>query len=162
MILVKSLYKYEYIVVLRGDFMGKIVDSSMKYWLDANCSRTTACGILDFYNYPVASEVLFKSFATFGSGLQERLVCGSVIGSLAALNYILSEKGLSPQEISDKSIEFKTAFRKKFGTIHCADLLYPDLKILDPYPDEPKRLEICTKTVEHAVKEVEKIIESIK
>ena len=142
--------------------MGNIVDSSMKYWLDENCSKTTACGILDFYNYPVASEVLFKSFSPFGEGLQERLICGSVIGSLSALSYILSEKGLSPQQIDEKATEFKTAFRKKFGTIQCADLLYPDLKILDPYPTEPKRLEICTKAVEHTVKEVEKIIKSIK
>jgi len=90
------------------------------------------------------------------------LVCGSVIGSLSALSYILSEKGSSPKEIAEKATEFKTAFRKKFGTIHCADLVYPDLKRLDPYPSDPKRLEICTKTVEHAVKEVEKIIKSMK
>ena len=141
--------------------MGNIIDSSKKYWLDENCSQTTASGILDFYNYPVASEVLFKSFSSFNQGLQERLVCGSVIGSMAALNYILSEKGLSRQTIAEKTIEFKTAFRKKFGTIQCADLLYPDLKILDPYPEEPKRLEICTKAVEHALKEIEKIIKNL-
>ena len=70
----KSLNILEHILTLRGDFMNNIVDSSMKYWLDENCSRTTACGILDFYNYPAASEVLFKSFSTFGEGLEERLV----------------------------------------------------------------------------------------
>ena len=134
----------------------------MKYWLEENCARTTACGILYNYDHPKASEVLFKSFSPFNQGLQERLVCLSVIGSLAALSYLLNDKGISPHEITDKATKFKTAFREEFDTIHCADLLYPDLKMLDPYPDEPARLEVCTKAVKHAVKEVEKIIESIK
>ncbi len=141
--------------------MTNIIDSTKIYWFDENCSRTTACGILDFYNYKDASDVLFKSLAPFGEGLGERLVCGSVIGSIAALSYILSEKGLTKKEIGEKTDAFKTAFRKEFGTIRCSELLYPELKVADPYPTDPVRLDICSKTVKKAVLEVQKIIESI-
>jgi len=142
--------------------MKNIIDSTKIYWFDENCSRTTACGILDFNNYKDASDVLFKSLAPFGEGLGERLICGSVIGSIAALSYILSEKGLTEKEISEKAEIFKTAFREEFGTIHCSELLYPDLKFSDPYPKDPVRLDICTKTVEKSVLEVQKLVESIK
>ena len=142
--------------------MTDINDFTKKYWLDNNCAMTTACGILDFYDYKEASKVLFKSFAPFGEGLGERLVCGSVVGSLAALSYILSDKGLTKQVILEKTEVFKTAFREEFGTIRCSELLYPDVKLEDSYPKDPIRLEICTKTVEKAVLEVKKIVDSIK
>ena len=142
--------------------MSEIIDFSKKYWLDENCARTTASGLLDFYDYKDASEVLFKSFAPFGEGLGERLICGSVVGSIAALSYILSEKGLTKHEILEKTEVFKTAFREEFGTIRCSELLYPDVKLKDPYPKDPVRLDICTKAVEKSVLEVQKIVESIK
>ncbi len=141
--------------------MSNILDSSKKYWLDENCARTTSRGILDYFKYPDAGEILFKSFAAFGEGLGERLTCGSVIGSLAALGYILSEKGLSKQEIAEKTEVFKKSFREEFGTIQCLDLLQPYVKKDEPYPSDPVRLDICTKTVEKAISEVERIVESL-
>jgi C_GCAxxG_C_C family probable redox protein len=147
--------------VLRGDNITNIVDSAKIYWFDENCSRTTACGILDFYDYKDASDVLFKSLTPFGEGLGERLICGSVIGSISALSYILSEKGLTKNEIEEQVDSFKTAFREEFGTIRCSELLYPELKLSDRYPKDPVRLDICTKTVEKAVLEVQKIVESL-
>ncbi len=141
--------------------MTDIINTSRKHWLDNNCAMATACGILDFYKYEEASQVLFKSLVSFGEGLGERLVCGSVVGSIAALCYILSDKGLTKKEILEKTEVFKTAFRKEFGTILCSELLYPEIKLNDSYPLDPVRLDICTKTVEKSVLEVQKIIESI-
>jgi len=138
--------------------MSDILDFSKKYWQDENCARTTSRGILEYFKYPEAGEILFKSFVPFGEGLDERLICGAVIGSMSAMSYILSEKGLSKKEIYEKAEDFKTAFRDEFGTIQCSELLYPYLKKHEPYPTDPVRLEICTKTVEKAVLEVERII----
>ncbi|NPD88633.1 MAG: C_GCAxxG_C_C family protein [Asgard group archaeon] len=145
----------------KSDNLNDILDFSKKYWLDENCARTTACGILDYYKYTDASEILFKSFAPFGEGLGERLTCGSVIGSLAALSYILSEKVLSKQEILKKADIFKESFREEFGTIQCSAILQPYLKQNESYPSDPVRLDICTKTIKKAVLEVERIIESL-
>ena len=147
--------------MLKGGKMSKILGYANNYWLDENCARTTASGILDYYKYTDASKILFKSFAAFGEGLGERLTCGSVIGSLAALSYILSEKGLSKQEIAEKTEVFKKSFREEFGTIQCFDLLIPHIKQDEPYPSDPVRLDICTKTVEKAISEVERIVESL-
>ena len=91
----------------------------MKYYLEENCARTITCGILDYCNHPKACEVLFKSFSPFNQGLQERSVCGSVIGSLSALSYLLNDKSISPHEITDKVTKFKTELQKEFDTIHC-------------------------------------------
>ena len=141
--------------------MGKIIDFTRKYWLEENCSRSTACGILDYFDYTTASEILFKSMLPFGEGLGERLTCGSVIGSLAALSYILSEKGLDKKQIVEKTENFKNSFREEFGSIQCSVLLKPYLKNSEPYPDNPVRFDICNKTIEKAVNEVERIVRSL-
>lgn len=141
--------------------MSEILDFVNKYWQDENCAKTSSRGILEYFNYHEAGEILFKAFVPFGEGLDERLICGAVVGSVAALSYILSEKSLTKQEIYEKTEDFKTAFRKEFGSIQCSELLYPAVKREEPYPKDPVRQEICTKAIEKAVLEVERIVKSL-
>ncbi|MFX0115292.1 MAG: C-GCAxxG-C-C family (seleno)protein [Candidatus Hodarchaeota archaeon] len=144
--------------------MDDIIALAMNYWdkKKLNCAQTAACGILDFYKHAEGSQILCKAFTTFGGGLGERTVCGSLIGALGALNLLLAERGLSYKEIAEKTKELKTLFREGFGTLKCRILL-DEFRTEDGQfdMDHPDRRPKCTRTVETAVTGVQQIIDRL-
>ncbi|MFW9915730.1 MAG: C-GCAxxG-C-C family protein [Candidatus Thorarchaeota archaeon] len=144
--------------------MDEIIASAMNHWESkkANCAQTTASGILDFYKHNEGSQILYKAFTTFGGGLGERTVCGSLIGAMGALNLLLAERGLSYKEIAEKTKELKAIFREEFGTLKCRILLDEFRKADGQYDmSHPERRPKCTKTVEIAVTGVQQIIDGL-
>jgi C_GCAxxG_C_C family probable redox protein len=142
--------------------MKDIIKETRKYWDNQiNCSRSTASGILDYYNFPNHSDTLFKALIPFGGGIGERSVCGAVTGSLAALSTILFERGFSEEEITEKTKEFKERFKREMGTLYCREILKDFISTdgtLDK--DNPERRKLCDKAVDISVKIVKDIIET--
>jgi hypothetical protein len=127
-----------------------------------NCAVTVACGLLDFNDFAEVTTTLIKTLVPFaGYAPDEKLMCGSAIGGLAALSFILSEKGLGRDEILEKVIEFKRLFNEDFNTLVCADILEPYLQEDGTYPLSVERMEACSKTVERAATIGQQIIDSI-
>lgn len=101
----------------------KLLPEVDKYWQNGdNCAQSAAAGLLDKYKLQGAAETYYYSFYPFGGGFQEGEVCGIVSGSLAALSYILHNKGCGKDFILEKSAQFREIFRKKFGSITCYGL----------------------------------------
>ncbi|MHA2295182.1 MAG: C-GCAxxG-C-C family protein [Candidatus Hodarchaeales archaeon] len=144
--------------------MDDIIATSMKYYekKKVNCARSVACGVLDFYKYVEASKIFYKAFTTFGGGIGEGSICGSLVGALAAMNLILAEQGLTDMQISSKAKDLKNHFREVFNTLECASLLIEYQK-KDGSIDflNPERREKCTRTVVTAVKGVQQIIDPL-
>jgi len=140
-----------------------ITERAKFYWENGNnCARSAACGILDYYDYPEISKYIRKALLPFGGGIGEGSVCGSATGALAALSIILSEKGFSDEEISQKTKMFKEKFRKEFSAIDCRDIL-DEFRLEDGSIDKenPKRREKCTKTVIRAVLIVKELVDPL-
>ena len=140
-----------------------IVNEAKKYWEHGhNCARSTASGILDYFGYKAESEILNKSFLPYGGGIGERSICGSLVGALGALSFLLMEKGLSNEEIAEKIKVLKTGFAESNGSLYCG-------KLLDEFIDQegkldkdhPDRRKVCDQTVETAVLIVKDIYENI-
>ncbi|MHA2252958.1 MAG: C-GCAxxG-C-C family protein [Candidatus Kariarchaeaceae archaeon] len=140
--------------------MNDLIELTLDYWKKEDCARSTACGLLEYYDQMSAKEVLYKAILPFAEGTGERSICGSISGSLAAMSYILSEKGLSKVEIRKKISSFKDKFKQEFNTLMCSDLL--DNHLGDrPYPPDPERLEICTKSVTTSVSIAQKLLDDL-
>ncbi|MHA1303371.1 MAG: C-GCAxxG-C-C family protein [Candidatus Heimdallarchaeaceae archaeon] len=140
-----------------------IIEEALKYWeTGINCSRSTSCGALDHYNFKEQSNNQYKALMAFGGGIGEGSICGSITGSICALSLILSEYGLTEEQILAKIQHFKDQFRDKFGTLYCRDILveFQD-KNGEIDMDHPERRLRCTKTVKSAVSIVQSIIESV-
>ncbi|MHA2272323.1 MAG: C-GCAxxG-C-C family (seleno)protein [Candidatus Hodarchaeales archaeon] len=144
--------------------MDDIIASARNYWekKKTNCARAAACGILDYYKHVNGSKILYNAFTTFGGGLGERTVCGSLIGALGALNLLLAERGLSDKEIAERAKELKSLFREEFDTLECRVLLN-EFRTKDGQFDmsHPERRHKCTRTVETAVTGVQQIIDRL-
>ncbi|MFX1252965.1 MAG: C-GCAxxG-C-C family (seleno)protein, partial [Promethearchaeota archaeon] len=144
-----------------GGFMDDIIASTMNYWekKQVNCARSAACGLLDFYQVK-DSQILYKTFTTFGGGIGEGTICGGLIGALGALNLILAERGLNDKEISDKAKDLKTLFRREFDTLECRTLM-DEFRTKDGTIDfsNPERRKKCTHAVITAIKCVQPIVD---
>ncbi len=144
-----------------GGLMDNIIKSTMNYWEKrrVNCARSTACGILEFYQVK-GSQILYKTFTTFGGGIGEGTICGGLIGAIGALNLILAERGLSDKEISDKAKDLKNLFRREFDTLECRTLM-DEFRTKGGTIDysNPERRKKCTRAVITAIKGAQKIID---
>ena len=139
-----------------------IVNEANKYWEhDHNCAQAAASGILDFFGFTTESETLRKSFFPYGGGIGERSICGSLVGALGALSFLLAEKGLDAKEIYEKTKVLKTGFKESNGSLYCGEILNEfideDGKLDRDHPDRRKT---CDQTVETAVLIVKDIIEN--
>lgn len=140
-----------------------IVNEAKKYWEhEHNCAQAAASGILDYFGYKAESEILNKSFLPYGGGIGERSICGSLVGALGALSFLLKEKGLEYKIIAEKIKVLKNGFAESNGSLYCKELL-------DEYIDQdgkldrdnPDRRKVCDQTVETAVLIVKDIVENI-
>ena len=140
-----------------------IVNEAEKYWGHGyNCAQSAASGILDFFGYKAESETLNKSFLPYGGGIGERSICGSLVGALGALSFLLKEKGVENEKIYEKIKVLKEGFADSNGSLYCKELL-------DEYIDQdgkldrdnPDRRKVCDQTVETAVLIVKDIVENI-
>jgi C_GCAxxG_C_C family probable redox protein len=143
--------------------MKDIVEEVFKYWENnSNCAMADANGILDFYGYPEYGEVMRKAFLPFGGGVGERSICGAALGALPALSFLLSEKGLTYEEIGHKTKLFKKRFNEEMGTIYCReiilDFIQPDGSV---DKDNPERRKLCDKAVAKAALIVKEIMDGI-
>lgn len=139
-----------------------IVDEALKYWNDNhNCAQSTASGSLDYFGFEEESKTLCKACLPYGGGVGVRTICGSLLGALAALSFLLKEKGVVNEQIYEKIKTLKQEFGEKNGSMYCKELLqdyiFPD-GTLDR--DNPDRRKVCDKTVETAVKIVKDLIEN--
>ncbi|MCG3217580.1 MAG: C_GCAxxG_C_C family protein [Candidatus Heimdallarchaeota archaeon] len=141
------------------DLANQVKEKLLSY---QNCAITVACVLLDYNDFPQASATLLKSLVPFvGYAPEEKLMCGSAIGGLAALSFILSEKGLSTDDIIGNVVGFKRSFNEDFNTLVCAEILEPHLQEDGTYPLSAERIETCNKTVERAAIIAQQIIDLI-
>jgi len=140
-----------------------IVREAWKYWEhDHNCAQAAASGILDYFGFESERETLRKSFLPYGGGIGERSICGSLVGALGALSFLLWNEGLIGEEIYKKIKVLKDGFLEANGSLYCKE-------ILDEFIDEegkldrdnPERRKTCDQTVETAVTIVKDIVENI-
>ena len=61
-----------------------------------------ASGVLDFFGFEEEGKTLNKAFLPYGGGAGERAICGSLLGALGALSFLLEEKGVKREEIYEK------------------------------------------------------------
>lgn len=138
-----------------------IVDEALKYWNNNhNCAQSTASGSLDYFGFVDESKTLKKACLPYGGGVGVRTICGSLLGALAALSFLLKEKGASNDEIYEKIKILKQSFDEANGSMYCKELLQDFIDsegILDR--DNPNRRKICDKSVETAVKIVKDLVE---
>lgn len=138
-----------------------IVDEALKYWNDNhNCAQSTASGSLDYFGFEDESKTLRKAYLPYGGGVGERTICGSLLGALAAISFLLMEKGLPNEQIYEKIKILKQGFNEANGSMYCKELLHDFIDsdgILDI--DNPDRKKICDKSVETAVLIVKDLVE---
>lgn len=105
-----------------------------------------------------------KLASSFGSGINEGLVCGAVIGACLAIgiNYGYTDGGDISAKEKTKNIvtSFKQKFREKFGTINCSELLGLDMS--DPEMkaragEDGLYITKCPEFVSYAAKLVEEL-----
>ena len=138
-----------------------IVDEALKYWNNNhNCAQSTASGSLDYFGFDDESTTLRKACLPYGGGVGVRTICGSLLGALAALSFLLEEKRLTKEQIYEKLTKLKQDFGEANGSMYCKELLQDFIDsdgILDR--DNPDRRKICDKSVETAVLIVKDLVE---
>ena len=139
-----------------------IVDEALKYWNDNhNCAQSTASGSLDYFGFEDESKTLKKAFVPYGGGIGERSICGSLVGALGALSFLLKENGETNEQIYEKIKALKQEFEERNGSMYCRELLqeyiFPDGTL---NRDNPNRRKVCDKTVETAVLILKDLVEN--
>ena len=76
-------------------------------------------------------ETAYRLGAFFGGGMRRGEVCGALTGALMALGL---QYGDENNRKSTKSLEMMKAFREKYGSILCRELVGPDGKKKKEYP----------------------------
>lgn len=89
-------------------------------------------------------ETASRLGAFFGAGMRRGEVCGAVSGALMALGL---RYGDEHNRKSLKSLEFMKAFREKYGSTLCKELLGADSK---------KKKELCPVLIAYCAKYLEK------
>ncbi len=139
-----------------------IVDEAFEYWKsNYNCAQAVGCGALDYFGFEEESKTLRKTFLPYGGGIGERTICGSLVGALGALSFLLIEKGVKYEQIYDKFKALKQKFSEENGSLRCRELLQDFIDAdgkLDK--DNPERKKVCDKTVETSVLFVKELIDN--
>lgn len=138
--------------------MEDLIEIVTVYWKDSHCAQAVTMSLLSFNNYSKDQMPIVNALTSFGEGMGERSICGSVSGSLASLGIILNDKMVSTKEIMEMTDKFKMEFKEKNQSLYCYELLSPYLDGDEPYPDDPIRLPVCTKAVISATTIAQKII----
>jgi C_GCAxxG_C_C family probable redox protein len=140
-----------------------VFEEAKKYWEHGhNCAQSAASGILDYFGFEIESKILRNSFLPYGGGIGVRSVCGSLVGALGALSFLLKEKGLDNEKIYEKIKVLKDGFSEANGSLYCKEILEEFIDQngnLDK--DNPERRKTCDKTVETAVLIVKDIVENL-
>lgn len=90
------------------------------------------------------AETAYRLGAFFGGGMRRGEVCGAVTGALMALGL---QYGDENNRKSLKSLEFMKAFREKYGTMLCKELL-PE--------NGQKKKELCPGFINYCAKYLER------
>ena len=133
----------------------ELIDRALKYWLDTtdvNCAQTTACSLLEHFGYNEESKILSQAYRVYGGGLSWRLACGTITGSIGALGFIGSQKGLTKEKTEENVKEFLSKMEEKFGELNCKDLMSEWYDNGEIDFDLPGRHEKCTDLVQTSVK----------
>lgn len=135
-----------------------------QYWNnEANCARSTACGLLDYNGLTSESNILFDALLPMGGGVGEGEVCGVVIGTLEALSLILKRKDVDEEKMKELISQWKINFSHHFDSFICRSLIkdYRDDsgEIIEELSD--KRREKCGNMVFKGVFLAQEIINSI-
>ncbi len=143
--------------------MTDIIEITKKHWENSdNCARSTAKGILDYFQFFEISKTLDKALMAFGGGMGERSICGAVSGSLTALSTIMVERGIEAEKMSEIFKEFKTRFQEKNGSLYCKniieDFIAPDGSIDQ---ENQERKDKCEQAVFSAVLIAKNLIEKL-
>ena len=142
----------------------KLKKCTEKYWNnEANCARSTACGLLDYNELISESKILFESLSPMGGGVGEGEVCGVVIGTLEALSLILNRKEIDEETMKELFNKWKTDFNQHFNSILCRSLIKEYKNDLGEIIEElsEKRKEKCENMVFKGVFLAQEIINSI-
>ena len=139
-----------------------IVEEAFKYWTsNHNCAQAAAGGALDYFGFEEESKTLIKAFLPYGGGIGERTICGSLVGALGALSFLLKENGIANEQIYEKFKKLKEKFSEANGSLRCRELLQDFIDAEGKVDrDNPERKKICDKTVETSVLFVKELIEN--
>ncbi len=97
----------------------------LKLWNNNNnCAQSTAVGILKNHNDP-SYKIFQTAFTSFGGGMGEGSICGSISGTIAAVSKLLHDKGFEDVIIKDKINDLKNNSKKIFNSqsLDCKVLL---------------------------------------
>lgn len=95
-------------------------------------------------DFELSEEMAYRLGAFFGGGMRRGEVCGAVSGALMALGLCYGDEN---NRKSTKSLEFMKAFREKYGSMLCKELIGQDGK---------KKKEMCPIMIEYCAEYLEK------
>lgn len=94
---------------------------------DLSCSESIIYAANEYYELNLPKEALYM-MAPFSGGLFEKELCGIITGCVAVLGILFTNGVAHKSEILEKAvIEFKSAFKEKYGTSSC-NTLYEDYR----------------------------------
>lgn len=88
--------------------------------------------------FGLTSEQSYRIGAFLGGGARAGELCGAVSGALMALGLAYGDEN---NRECEKSAEFLAAFREKFGTLRCGELVDPETQ--DPHDICPGYINWC-------------------
>lgn len=90
-----------------------------------NCCQTVLVTYCE--NHGLDTQTALKIASCFGGGMAKGHICGVVTGALMVLGlkhgYLSNEEQEQKQIAKTYAKDFQDAFIKKFGTLHCKELL---------------------------------------
>ena len=112
-----------------------------KFVSGQNCAQCTLAPWADGLGYD--EEELCRMAAAFAGGMFRGETCGAVTGALMALGMAYGDDGALTEQ---KAAEFQAAFKERFGSTLCRDLLGYDLSQsgeLEKARESGKMTELC-------------------
>jgi C_GCAxxG_C_C family probable redox protein len=130
-----------------------------------NCAQAVLSSFSDDYACP--KEVALKIAGAFGSGMgQLGETCGAVTGALMVIGLKYGKYKIGDAESKDRAYacvkQFSDAFRLKFGSIKCTDLIKYDLSNPEELIEARKAgvfQSICPELIKGSVEILESLIE---
>lgn len=98
-----------------------------------NCCQAVLCSCCD--NLSLNVDTAYRIGAFFGAGMRQGEACGAVTGTLMALGLRYGDEN---NRNSRKSIEFINAFKDRYGSVRCSELIGEDGK---------KKKELCPELI---------------
>jgi C_GCAxxG_C_C family probable redox protein len=139
----------------------KCDESARVFHAGFNCAQAV---FLPFAKeYGLGEEIGAKVASSFAAGMgRMQETCGAVTGAFMAIGYKYGFAKADDQKqkdiILERTKEFISRFREKFGTLRCRDLLACDLNTEEGqkfHKEQKQRELICTECVKFAASTVE-------